>query len=377
MSLDLGELLVRIRADQSELDAGINQAKAKTENASKVMNASWAQTAASMTRSGMLMSAAVTLPLAGAGVAAVKLASDLSETMNKIDVIFKDDASEIKRWSKTSITQMGLAQQSALDMVALFGDMGTSMGFVASEAGEMGMQLTERAADLASFKNIQVEVAKTALNGVFSGETESLKQLGVVMTVANLEAFAMSKGMKTLYADMTQSQQVSLRFAYVMEKTSNAAGDFARTSDGVANQTRMASEQIKQLGASMGNILLPVAAKLLKTINDLLTSFTDLPEAQKKTIITILGVAAAIGPVLLVVGKLNTGVLGMITSFSTLAKAVGSGTGLVSALGAMIGPAGVVILATAAIAGLAAVLYRASARNRGDGQGPRHGRSLW
>lgn len=122
--------------------------------------------------------------LAGAGAAVYKfanLASDLEETKNKVDVAFGSGlgdfdgaAADVMKWSKTSTTSMGLAQQTALDTAALFGDMGTSMGLTKDKAAEMSMALTQQAADLASFKNMGIDEVTTALNGVFTGETESL-----------------------------------------------------------------------------------------------------------------------------------------------------------------------------------------------------------
>lgn len=166
------------------------------------------------------------------------MASDLDETLNKTDVAFGDSSTAVKAWSENSIKSMGLSKQTALDMTALFGDMGTSMGIPQNEAANMSMSLTQLGADLSSFKNIGIEEATTALNGVFTGETESLKRLGIVMTQANLEQFAFSQGMTKGIKDMTEAEKVNLRYAYVMSKTANAQGDFVRTGGGFANQLR-------------------------------------------------------------------------------------------------------------------------------------------
>ena len=216
--------------------------------------------------------------LGAAGVAIFKLsdmASDLEETKNKVDVAFgKGDgtfdksAKTVMDWSKTSTTAMGLAQQTALDTAALFGDMGTSMGLTKKEAADMSMTLTQQAADLASFKNMSIDEVTTALNGVFTGETESLKRLGVVMTQTNLEQYALSKGMKKSLKEMTEAEKVQLRYAYVMEKTKNATGDFERTGGGFANQLRTLKENFKQLGAVIGSMPMTKLAAGMKVIND-------------------------------------------------------------------------------------------------------------
>ena len=124
-------------------------------------------------------------------------------------------------------------------MAALFGDMATSMGYSQDAAAQMSMALVNLAADLASFKNIGIDQASTALKSIFTGETESLKELGVVMTQANLEAYALAEGYTTAYTAMDQAQQVAVRYQYVLANTQNAQGDFARTSDSTANQLRI------------------------------------------------------------------------------------------------------------------------------------------
>lgn len=212
---------------------------------------------------------------AGAGIFKMtNLASDLDETLNKVDVAFgagngamEGSAAAVQEWSKTSIKSMGLAQQTALDTAALFGDMGTSMGLTKEAAADMSMALTQQAADLASFKNLNIEEVTTALNGVFTGETESLKRLGVVMTQTNLEAFAMAKGIGKTIDQMTEAEKVQLRYQYVMEKTANATGDFERTGGGFANQLRMFKEQLKQIGTSAGGIFKTGLTKGLVALN--------------------------------------------------------------------------------------------------------------
>jgi hypothetical protein len=229
----LSELFVKISADFKGLEEGIAKSQEKLTKFGE-----------NMANVGAKMTTFVTLPLLAAAGASFKLASDMEETTNKINVAFGDSAAQVFAWSETSIEQMGLAGQSALDAAALFGDMATSMGFSQESAAGMSMNLTQLGADLASFKNIPIEQAMTALNGVFTGETESMKMLGVVMTETNLEAFALAQGIEKSVSEMTQAEKISLRYAFVMENTKNAQGDFARTSEGAANQMRMFQESL-------------------------------------------------------------------------------------------------------------------------------------
>jgi phage-related protein len=262
------------------------------------------------------------------GVKVTGMASDLQETMSKTDVVFGDTAKAVKDWSEESIENMGLAQQTALDMVSTYGDMGTSMEIPTEKAAEMGMELTKRAADLSSFKNIKIDVANTALNAVYTGETESLKKLGVVMTQANLEQFALQKGMGKTYKEMTEAERVQLRYAYVMDKTNNAAGDFARTSGGFANSQRILQESLKQVGTELGKILLPIMTTLVQKVTELVQWFSGLSDRAKGIIVAVIGVVAAIGPLLIVFGTLASSASRIITLITTLSGGGAGATGI-------------------------------------------------
>jgi len=253
---------------------------------------------------GGKMTVGLTLPIVAAAGVSIKAFSDLNETLNKVDVSFGEQSATVKAWAKDSIKSMGLAQQSALDATALFGDMGTGMGQTQVEASKMSMGLTQLGADMASFKNVSFERAQTALAGIYTGETEALKGLGVVMTQTNLEEFARAKGINKSMSEMSQAELVQLRYAYVMDKTKNAQGDFARTSDGLANKTRMSGERMKELSAQLGEKLAPIMNKILEIGNKVLDWFNGLSDKTKNIILVIVGLVAAIGPLLMVLGTL-------------------------------------------------------------------------
>lgn len=298
---------------------------------------------------GGKMTAGITLPVIGAGVAATKMASDYEEALNKTDVAFGDSSQKVKDFADTTLDNFGIARGSTLDMAALFGDMATSMGLTTDAAADMGIELVGRAGDLASFKNIGLEQAQTALAGIFTGETESLKTLGVVMTETNLDAYALANGFGKTTKEMTEAEKVNLRFQYVMNATRNAAGDFARTSDGTANSARIFQESLKELGETFGEELLPVVTPMIQEGTKLIKSFGALDSQTKRTIITIAGFAAASGPVLTGVGKMTQGVSG-------LAKILGS-EGL---LGKLKGAEGGVTKLNSGVKGLIPSLGKAS-----------------
>ena len=201
----------------------------------------------------------------------VEKASDLQETLGKTNETFKTNSNSVIEWSKNSIKSMGLAQQTALDTAALYGDMGTGMGMTTKRASEMAMSLTQLSADIASFKNVEQSLSANALKGIFTGETEALKNLGVVMTEANLQEFAKKNGIGGKLKDMTQAQKIELRYKYVMQSTKNAQGDFARTGGNYANQSRMFQENKKELETRLGTILLPKYNAVMKSLNATIT----------------------------------------------------------------------------------------------------------
>lgn len=287
-------LKIIFQGDTDQLDKSLKNVGSKLDNFNKKASAL-----------GSSLSTKLTLPLAIAGGAAIKLASDFEESLNKVDVAFGSSQKAVRDFAQTSLTQFGIAEGSALDMAALFGDMATSMGMSQQAAASMSTELVGLAGDLASFKNIDIEQATTALAGVFTGETESLKRLGIVMTEVNLQQFAMEKGLDKSVKKMTQAEKVALRYEFIMSKTANAQGDFSRTSDGAANQMRIFQESLKELGVSFGQILLPAFTKLVTKLNEIIQGFND-TSPEVKGFITVIGLlAGAVGPLLLSIPKLT------------------------------------------------------------------------
>lgn len=290
----------------------------KAEAAAKKADVSMKALGESLSKAGQKMTTFVTVPVVAALAASVKGASDLTETLGKTEVVFGQMSQRVLAWSQNSIQAMGLARGSALEYASTYGDMATGMGLAIDKSAEMSMNLTQLAADLASFKNISTDLAAQKLNAVFTGETEGLKSLGIVMTQTNLQAFALSKGITQSVSSMSQAEQVMLRYQYVMEATANAQGDFARTGDSLANQTRKLGETVKELGESFGARLTPAVTPVVAGAQRMAQGFAELDGSAKNTIIAVAGVAAAIGPLLLIGGKLLTGIAALKAALATL-----------------------------------------------------------
>jgi hypothetical protein len=316
----LSSINIRFKVDLAEFSS-------QMQNVSRQVQKS----AATLKNVGGNLSTYVTLPVLGAAAASVKFASDYEESLNKVNVAFGDSEGYVKNWAKTSLESYGIAEGTALDMTSLYGDMATSMNLPQKEAAKMATSLTGLAGDLASFKNIGIDQATTALNGVFTGETESLKRIGVVMTEANLQAFAYTQGINKQVQKMTEAEKVNLRYAYVMAKTTNAQGDFERTGGGAANQMRVFTESLKQVAQQLGAIILPIVTKVITYINEKIKAFSNLSETSKTLIISIAGIAAAIGPLLSGLGSVLGFLPNMISSIGNVGKAWTALTALLAA----------------------------------------------
>ena len=296
-------------------------------------------------RLGTSLSATVTAPLVALYTAMVKGASDLTETVGKAEVVFEDQSRKVFAWSEDSIRTMGLAEESALNFASTFGDMGKGMDVPIAKATEMSMNLTQLSADLASFKNMSADRAAQALTGVYTGETEALKSLGIVMTQTNLQAFALSQGITTQVSAMSQAEQVMLRYQYVMAKTADAQGDFVRTGGNLANQGRALVQTLKQAGNSFGSILTPAVTETVGKLREGAMWLAELDDGTKTAILSIGGVAAATGPLILA----GTKIVKLVTTLKT-AMTAGS-----------LGPVAIGVAAVAAgVVGLYNALDRAN-----------------
>lgn len=325
------ELRINLTGDSTDLNLALSDAQKKLVAFSGKMK-----------DIGKTLSISLTAPLALVGTAAIKMASDLNESLNKVDVAFKESSSEIKAFAKTTMNSFGIAEGSALDMAANFGDMATSMGLTTSQAAMMSKSLVGLAGDLASFKNIGIDQAQTALTGIFTSETESLKRLGYVMTEANLKAFALSKGIKANYDTMSQAEKVLLRYNYILNVTKNAQGDFVRTQDGAANQMRMFQEGLKQLGEQFGQIILPAFTKIVSALNTFIKYISQADTGTKTFILAVSGIAALAGPLLFLAGtvipKVIVGINLMKVAFANLGRTV-KAAGIVGLISAVAGAA--------------------------------------
>ena len=197
----------------------------------------------------------------------INLGSDLAEVQNVVDVAFPTMSKQVDAFAAGAAKNFGLSETMAKRFSGTFGSMATAFGFAEGEAATMATTLTGLAGDIASFYNISQDEAYTKLKSVFTGETESLKDLGVVMTQTALDAYALEKGFGKTTKSMTEAEKVALRYSFVQNQLSNAAGDFIRTSDSWANQVRVLSLQFDTLRAAIGEGFINVLKPAVKWLN--------------------------------------------------------------------------------------------------------------
>lgn len=207
----------------------------------------------------------------------VLAASDFNENMSKTQVVFGSYADEYIEKSKKMAATTGLSANQYLEQISLWGAMAKAMGIPTNEMREMSEQLTQLSADMASFHNKDVEQVRTALKGVFTGETEALKEFGVVMTEINLEKFAADQG--KVYKSMSQAEKVMLRYNFVLDQQKLALGDYQRTNQGFANSFRTLKSNIENAMIGIGQKILPPIEGVMNKIN---TAFKGLNTSNEQ-----------------------------------------------------------------------------------------------
>lgn len=241
---------------------------------------------------GLVMIARKTLDTIKTGI---DYASDLAEVQNVVDVTFGSATEAINSWSKECLAAYGMNEVSAKRYAGTIGAMLKSSGLAGDAIVDMSKDMVGLAGDMASFYNLDLETAFEKIRSGISGETEPLKQLGINMSVANLEAYALSQGITTAYNEMSQAEQVMLRYNYLMSTTADAQGDFARTQDSYANQTRLLSESWLEFTGVMAEQLLPVLTTIVSWLNNIvafLTENADMVSAVLVGLATTVGILA-------------------------------------------------------------------------------------
>lgn len=266
-----GSVIIDTRMDTSGVQNGVSAIRQSFNGLGSVVK-----------KIGILIGGAFAIgKLAQFGKECVELGSNLAEVQNVVDVTFTTMSDKVNEFAKNAMTSAGLSETMAKQYVGTFGAMSKSFGFSEAQAYDMSTALTQLTGDVASFYNISQDLAYIKLKSVFTGETETLKDLGVVMTQSALDQYALANGYGKTTSEMTEQEKVALRLAFVQKQLSAASGDFIRTSDSWANQVRVMQLQLQSLKATVGQGLINLFTPVLKVINILLGKLATLANAFK------------------------------------------------------------------------------------------------
>lgn len=266
-----GSVIIDTRMDTSGVQNGVSAIRQSFNGLGSVVK-----------KIGVLIGGAFAIEkLTQFGKECVELGSNLAEVQNVVDVTFTTMSDKVNEFAKNAMTSAGLSETMAKRYVGTFGAMSKSFGFSEAQAYDMSTALTQLTGDVASFYNISQDLAYIKLKSVFTGETETLKDLGVVLTQSALDQYALANGYGKTTSEMTEQEKVALRLAFVQKQLSAASGDFIRTSDSWANQVRVMQLQLQSLKATVGQGLINLFTPVLKVINILLGKLATLANAFK------------------------------------------------------------------------------------------------
>lgn len=320
------DLVVNQNRFQSQMRGIQNVAKRAGDNLKNQIQPQLEGISSMAKKAGVAFAAAFGVKkIADFGKQCLKLGSDLAEVQNVVDVTFPGMTAQVDKFAKSAAQSFGLSETMAKQYTGTFGAMAKAFGFTERQAYDMGSTLTGLAGDVASFYNLSQDEAYTKLKSVFTGETESLKDLGVVITQTALDSYALANGFGKTTSAMTETEKVALRYRFVQDQLSAAQGDFLRTSDSWANQVKILKLQMQSFMATIGQGLINLFTPVIKVINIVLgklatlanafKSFTELITGKKSS-----GTDSGIAATAEAAGTANEGLEGAADSASNLAN---------------------------------------------------------
>lgn len=291
---------VQLIADVDQLKNGLAQAQASLKGLDQTVQKS------SGVMNGMvanLKKVGATLGVAFAGQQLVTFAKDtvmaasnMAESMSKIDVVFGDGSEAVKKWGASAAENMGISNQAAIEAAGTYGNLFQAFGMGQGPAQEMSTSLVQLASDMASFNNTSVDDAILALRSGLSGETEPLKKFGVALSDVRLKTEAMSLGLiKSTSEALTPAAKAQASYSLIMKDTKLAQGDYARTSDGTANTMKTLTAKFQDAKVALGEALMPAFRGLLALLKVIIPILTTLGNFLKRNQDLIQALAIGIG----------------------------------------------------------------------------------
>ncbi|MCG4749341.1 hypothetical protein L0N08_28450 [Enterocloster aldenensis] len=294
--ITLEKLKVIIEAYTKPYQEQMEKVQAKTAQVTNRIERQTARIANSWKRVGAILASVLSIAaIVAFGKSCIELGSNLTEVQNVVDVTFGSMSGRVDAFAKDAAKAFGLSETMAKKYMGTYGAMAKSFGITGKAGYDMSAAITGLTGDVASFYNLSQDEAYTKLKSIFTGETESLKDLGVVMTQTALDQYAMNNGFGKTTAKMTEQEKVMLRYRFVMSQLSDASGDFARTSGSWANQVRILSLQFDALRATIGQGLINAFTPVIQVINTILEKLQTLAAYFKAFTVAIFGDASGGG----------------------------------------------------------------------------------
>ena len=350
-SSTLMKILVALGLDTTEYDKKTKEVEKNSTGIGQRIQTGLSAVGGAAVIGGIAAVGAGVTALTGFLASSIGPASDLEETLSKVGVVFGDNAEKVIAFGQNAAQAMGMTQNDALAAAGTYGNLFRAMGITEGASADMSLGLVQLASDLASFNNMDPTEVLDKLRAGLSGETEPLKSLGVNLNAAMIEAKALELGVWDGVDAIDAAAKAQASYALIMEQTSLAQGDFARTSDGLANSQRI-------LKASFGDLKAKIGTALLPAITTVTQKFTALFSNKQ--------FLAFVDAFITKIGELAAGVMaaipGVIDWFSNLFTWLGENEGVIVAVLAAIGAAIAVwayttLTATLTAAGGFAVLW--------------------
>lgn len=274
-----GSIIIDITADPKKALGGLKAIQNKLDG----------MASAAKKLTGIIAGAFAVHKIVQFGKEAIQLGSDVAEVQNVVDVAFGEMSYKVEEFASSAIQNFGMSTLAAKKTASTYMAMAKNMGLSMDAASDMAITLAGLTGDVASFYNISQDLADIKLKSVFTGETETLKDLGIVMTQANLEAYALNQGITRSIKSMSQAELVTLRYNFVLDQLAMASGDFVRTQDSWANQTRILSMQWQEFMSIIGQALTQILLPVVKMLNRIVSGLITMANAFKAAISSMFG----------------------------------------------------------------------------------------
>lgn len=337
-----------LKANVTDFKSGMKEAEGTLTNFKKMAGSTFENIGGAMSGFGTALTVGVTTPLVAAGTQAFMFAADMEDAMGATDQIFGDSAKEMKSWANDLESYYGIAESEALEYGNTMGSMLKNIGGLSDkEAASTAGDLLELAGDLTAMYGGTTESAVQALTGALKGNNSMLDNYGMGVNEATIKAKALEMGLSDGTSELTLQAKQAATLALIMEQTADAQGQAAREAEGASGGMRALMTEIKNLATELGSVLLPIITPFIQKLKDMVARFREMTPEQQQNIVKWAMIAAAVGPVLIVIGKL----------IAFLPTLIGGMKALGVVFGVLTSPIGLVVAAIAAVVGVIVYLW--------------------